>query len=92
MVTLAFGHPGDVTIIDLRNYYHADPPEQLAWREALQQLLHRDAILWIGHNLKFDWSFLAHQFGVQLGHVYDTMLVEKLLHAGSRFCIAACHG
>ncbi len=82
VVTLAFGTPGNVTIIDLRSYYHADPSAQQAWREVLQQLLHRGAILWIGHNLKFDWSFLAHQFGVQLGCVYDTMLVEKLLHAG----------
>ncbi len=36
----------------------------------------------MGHNLKFDWSFLAQQFGVKLTRVYDTMLVEKLLHAG----------
>ena len=82
VITLAIGIPGNVTIIDLRSYYRADPAQQQAWREALQHLLHRDA-LWIGHNLKFDWSFLTQQFGVQLGRVYDTMLVEKLLHAGS---------
>src|SRR5205807_10360570 len=35
---------------------------------------------WAGHNLKFDWSFLAVQFGVRLRKVYDTMLVEQLLH------------
>ena len=81
VITLAFGLPGNVTIIDLRSYYHADPPEQQAWKRALQRLLQR-AILWIGHNLKFDWSFLAQQFDIQLGGVYDTMLVEKLLHAG----------
>ncbi len=83
VVTIAVGTPGQVIIIDLRTYYSADPAYQQACREALQHLLHRDAVLWIGHNLKFDWSFLAHQFGVQLGHVYDTMLVEKLLNAGS---------
>ena len=83
VVTLAVGTPEQVTIIDLRSYYRADPAHQQAWREALQHLLHRDTVLWIGHNLKFDWSFLAQQFGVQLGHVYDTMLVEKLLNAGS---------
>ncbi|HYU73131.1 MAG TPA: CHC2 zinc finger domain-containing protein, partial [Ktedonobacteraceae bacterium] len=81
VITLAIGKPGNVAIIDLRGYYTSDPGQQEAWKDALQQLLHRD-VLWIGHNLKFDWSFLAHQFGVKLQRVYDTMLVEKLLHAG----------
>ena len=84
VITLAFGVPGKVTIIDVRDYYTASPLQQQAWKEALQQLLHRDGTLWIGHNLKFDWSFLAHQFEVRLGRVYDTMIVEKLLHVGSR--------
>ncbi len=76
VVTLALGMPGDVAIIDLRGYYAAGFAEREAWRDALQQLLHRD-VLWMGHNLKFDWSFLAQQFGVKLTRVYDTMLVEK---------------
>jgi DNA polymerase I len=81
VITLAIGTPGQVMIIDLRGYYTSDPGQQEAWKDALQQLLHRDG-LWMGHNLKFDWSFLAQQFGVRLKRVYDTMLVEKLLHAG----------
>src|SRR6266487_2787375 len=81
VVTLAIGTPGQVAVIDLRGYYAADAVRASAWRDALQQLLHRD-VLWMGHNLKFDWSFLAQQFGVKLTRVYDTMLVEKLLHAG----------
>src|SRR6266536_77701 len=81
VITLAIGTPGQVRIIDLRGYYTSDPGQQEAWKDALQQLLHRD-VLWMGHNLKFDWSFLAQQFEVRLGRVYDTMLVEKLLHAG----------
>src|SRR6266536_1380392 len=81
VITLAIGMPGQVMIIDLRGYYTSDPGQQEAWKDALQQLLHRD-VLWMGHNLKFDWSFLAQQFEVRLGRVYDTMLVEKLLHAG----------
>lgn len=35
---------------------------------------------WIGQNLKFDWHFLAQHFGVRLDPVYDTMLVEQVLH------------
>jgi len=81
VVTLAIGIPGQVAIIDLRGYYASDSTEQQTWNEALQRLLHRD-VLWMGHNVKFDWSFLAQQFGVRLLRVYDTMLVEKLLHAG----------
>ncbi len=81
VITLAIGMPGKVMIIDLRGYYPADPVQQKAWKDALRQLLHRD-VLWMGHNLKFDWSFLAVQFGVKLQRVYDTMLVERLLHAG----------
>jgi len=33
----------------------------------------------VGHNLKFDWGFLATHFGVHLSCVYDTMLAEQLL-------------
>ncbi len=82
VITLALGTPDKVIIIDVRSYYSAGPALQQAWREALRQLLHREDTLWIGHNIKFDWSFLAQQFDVKLGHLYDTMLVEKLLHAG----------
>ncbi len=82
VITLALGTPGKVIIIDVRSYYSAGPALQQAWRKALQQLLHREDTLWIGHNIKFDWSYLAQQFGVRLKSLYDTMLVEKLLHAG----------
>jgi DNA polymerase I len=83
VVSIALGMPGQVTIIDMRGYYSSDSSHQQVWKEAVQQLLHRDATVWIGHNLKFDLSFLAHQFGVKLAQVYDTMLVEKLLHVGN---------
>ncbi len=83
VVTLAIGTPGQVAVIDLRGYYAADAVRASAWRDALQQLLHRD-VLWMGHNLKFDWSFLAQQFGVKLTRVYDTMLVEKLVAESRR--------
>lgn len=82
VITLALGTPEQVMVIDLRSYYNADSTQQHAWKEALQTLLHREETLWIGHHLKFDWTFLAQQFGVRLPQVYDTMLVEKLLHAG----------
>jgi DNA polymerase-1 len=84
IITLALGTPGNVSTIDLRGFYAAPLEVQAQWQEALQKLLHRDDITWAGHNLKFDWSFLAVQFGVRLRKVYDTMLVEKLIHNGER--------
>jgi DNA polymerase I-like protein with 3'-5' exonuclease and polymerase domains len=84
IITLALGTAEKVWIIDVRksneNY------EQ--WVEALQRLLHREDITWAGHNLKFDWSFLAVQFGVRLRKVYDTMLVERLIHNGERASVS----
>lgn len=82
IISIAFGRPGSVCIIDVRAYYSALEPERNAWREALQSLLQLDDVVWIGHNIKFDWRFLAHHFGVQLPRVEDTMLIEKLLHNG----------
>lgn len=82
IITLALGTSGNVSIIDLRSFYDASLETQGQWKNALQRLLHRNDITWVGHNLKFDWSFLAVHFGVRLGKVYDTMLVEKLIHNG----------
>ncbi|MGH2506892.1 MAG: DNA polymerase [Ktedonobacteraceae bacterium] len=82
VVSLALGVPGRVSILDLRPYYGLASEQQTAWRVALQELLHRDferVLTWVGQNLKFDWHFLAHHFGVQLNPVYDIMLVEQVL-------------
>ena len=84
VITIAFGTPDNVYIIDARRFYAASVNMQSLWCEALQALFHREDIVWAGHNLKFDWSFMAAQFGVRMQRVYDTMLVEKLIHNGSR--------
>jgi DNA polymerase-1 len=78
------GTPGNVTVIDVRGFYAASADEQKQWMEALQSLLNRNDVVWAGHNIKFDWSFLAVHFGVRLQNVYDTMLVEKLIHNGEK--------
>ena len=79
VITIALGTPGNVTILDMRPYYDLDPATQARWREALATLFHFPLVTWIGHNLKFDWSFLSVHFGVRVRSVYDTMLVEQLL-------------
>src|SRR5579875_2212951 len=79
IVSLAIGCTGRVSILDLRPYYALDERRQRVWRGALARLFSLP-VTWVGHNLKFDWLFLAAQLGIRLGRVYDTMLVEQLLH------------
>jgi DNA polymerase-1 len=80
VVAIILGVPGKVSILDLRPYYGLPEEEKVAWRESLAVLLTQPHITWVGHNLKFDWQFLAANFGVRLSHVYDTMLAEQLIH------------
>jgi len=80
VISLALGTPRRVIVLDMRPYYHLPNEEQARWKEALAALLHLPGVTWIGHNLKFDWSFLNVHFGIRLQQVYDTMLVEHLVH------------
>ncbi len=80
VISLAFGTPRRVIVLDLRPYYGLPKEEQAHWKEALAELLHLPGVTWIGHNLKFDWSFLNAHFGIRLQQVYDTMVVEQLVH------------
>jgi DNA polymerase-1 len=88
IITIALGTPDTVSTIDVRGFYDAREEIQGQWRKALQALLHREDITWAGHNLKFDWAFLAVQFRVRLRKVYDTMLVERLIHNGERTSVS----
>ncbi|GHO50949.1 hypothetical protein KSX_91120 [Ktedonospora formicarum] len=83
VVAIMLGRAGRVAVIDMRPYYGLPVEEQELWRDALQYLFHLDGVTWIAHNLKFDWKFLATHCGVHLPHVYDTMLVEQLIHGVS---------
>jgi DNA polymerase I len=80
VITIAFGTPEQAWIIDMRRAYAATAEIKRLWCDALQALFHRDDIEWAGHNLKFDWSFMAAKFGVRMKRCYDTMLVEQILH------------
>jgi DNA polymerase I-like protein with 3'-5' exonuclease and polymerase domains len=39
-------------------------------------------LLWVGHNIKYDYTVLKHN-GIQLCYLYDTMIVEQRLGMGS---------
>jgi DNA polymerase-1 len=88
VITVACGSPGAVKIIDTRRYYDAAPDERARWQTSMQALLQRDDITWIGHNIKFDWRFLACHFAVQLRSVEDTMIIERLLCNGEKVSAA----
>ncbi|MDX1940288.1 MAG: DNA polymerase I [Saprospiraceae bacterium] len=60
-------------------------PKQIPLRiaiEALKTILNDDAILKIGHNLKFDTQVLA-QHGITINTFDDTMLMSFVLDAGA---------
>lgn len=81
VISITFDTPLGVVIIDARKYYSASQEEQVQWRALLQRLFSIDTV-WCGHNIKFDMNFMAYHFGVEMPNVYDTMLVERLIHAG----------
>lgn len=36
----------------------------------------------VGHNLKFEYKHILHNYGVRLEKIYDTMITEKVLYNG----------
>jgi DNA polymerase I len=82
IVTVQLGEPGEVYILDVRAFYDLPEDEQQMWRVAFQHLFDVPDVTWLGHNLKFDWLFLAQHFGVKPGKTYDTMIAEQALHEG----------
>jgi len=48
----------------------------------LKDVLENKEIIKILHNAKFDYKFLKRWCGISLRNVYDTFLVEKILHCG----------
>mgnify|MGYP003402977058 CR=1 FL=1 len=39
-------------------------------------------ILFIGHNLKFEYVHIKHNYGVMLNRIYDTMIAEQIMFNG----------
>jgi DNA polymerase-1 len=48
---------------------------------ALLKRLNRK-VIWVGHNLKFEYKHILHNYGVRLERVYDTMIVYEINHCG----------
>jgi DNA polymerase I len=86
-VSLSTG-PGEACYIPLGHGGHdllSEKPEQIPLAEAialLKPLLADDAVLKIGHNLKYDINVLA-QHGLTVAPVDDTILLSFALDAGA---------
>ena len=78
IIALQFGTSRNVFILDTRSYYLLSESEQAEYRRVLAGLC-KACPLWIGHNLKFDCTFLLHQFGLLPETVADTMLQEQVI-------------
>jgi DNA polymerase I len=48
--------------------------------DTLKPVLENNVV--IGHNLKFDLSFLKYHFGININNIYDTMIAELILSDG----------
>lgn len=81
LVTVQLGLPNEAYILDVRPFYSLSPDEQRTFCQAFQRLFNA-SVVWLGHNLKFDWLFLTHHFGIKPGKTYDTMIAEKALNEG----------
>ncbi|MGN6498528.1 MAG: DNA polymerase, partial [Tsuneonella sp.] len=86
-ISLALG-PNDACYIPLGHGgsdMFAEKPVQIERRaaySALRPLLESDAVLKVGHNIKYDINILARCADIRLGPVDDTMIVSFALDAG----------
>jgi DNA polymerase-1 len=70
-----------VYIVDLNAFRDEDFSKSEAL-EPLRQLLAAPRPIKIAHNAKFDAKFIKHNFGVDLGGLFDTLLASQIVSAG----------
>src|SRR5258708_1960227 len=70
-----------VYIIDLNAFRDEDFSKSEAL-EPLRRLLVAPRPIKIAHNAKFDAKFIKHNFGVDLGGLFDTLLASQIVSAG----------
>jgi DNA polymerase-1 len=73
--------PDGVRIVDLDKFADGDAKlnESL---EPLRRLLAASRPIKIAHNAKFDAKFIKHNFGIDVGGLFDTLLASQLVSAG----------
>ena len=70
-----------VYIVDVNAFRDGDFSKSEAL-EPLRQLLAAPRPIKIAHNAKFDAKFIKHNFGVDLGGLFDTLLASQIVSAG----------
>ena len=73
--------PENVFIIDIDKFAEHDLKQSEEFA-SFRQLLGAPRPIKIAHNSKFDAKFLKHNFGVDLGCLFDTLLASQLVSAG----------
>src|SRR5437667_7256650 len=71
----------NVYIVDLNAFRDTDSSKSEAL-EPLRRLLAAPRPIKIAHNAKFDAKFIKHNFGVDLGGRFDTLLASQIVSAG----------
>jgi DNA polymerase I len=73
--------PEGVFILDLDRFAGSDLKhgEEFA---SLRRLIAAARPIKIAHNAKFDAKFIKHNFGVDIGGLFDTLLASQLVSAG----------
>ena len=67
---------------DTKNQYVIDTRSESI--EPLRGILESNKIIKILHNAKFDYKFIKKWANIELAGIYDTFLVERILHCGKR--------
>ena len=73
--------PDNVFIIDIDKFAHHGLKGSEAFA-SLRELIKAPRPIKIAHNSKFDAKFIKHNFGVDLGGLFDTLLASQLVSAG----------
>lgn len=73
--------PEGVFVVDLDRFADRDLRLSEGF-EPLRRLLAAPRPIKIAHNAKFDAKFIKHNFGVDLGGLFDTLLASQLVSAG----------
>ena len=73
--------PDNVFIIDLEKF-SSHNLKQSGEFASFRELLQASRPIKIAHNSKFDAKFIKHNFGVDLGGLFDTLLASQLVSAG----------
>src|SRR5689334_21155353 len=73
--------PDNVFIVDIDKFANYDLKRSDEFA-SFRQLLSAPRPIKIAHNSKFDANFIKHNFGVDLGGLFDTLLASQLVSAG----------